>query len=227
MKINELTIFTTQLDAQSDFYSKELGLPILESSDTFFSIAIGYSVLVFEQHYRSVPYHIAFNIPSNQDAEALAWLRKRIPLLGANGKEMVDFVSWNARSIYFYDAGHNIIELISRKSLSIDSIDTFDHHAFLGISEVGMAVSDIETTYRSLQQLSDFEIFDGNFDSFCAVGDENGLFILVNKDRKDWFPVGDKAFSADFLIKFKDQGKLIEFAFRDGAIEIGSPIIKG
>jgi catechol-2,3-dioxygenase len=222
MIINELTIFTAQLDAQAEFYSKQLGLPILESSDTFFSIAIGYSVLVFEQHGRSLPYHIAINIPSNQDAEALAWLRKKIPLLSANEKEMVDFVSWNARSIYFYDADHNIIELISRKSLSIDSIDTFDHHGFLGISEVGMAVSDIEKTYHSLQQRSDFKIYDGNFDSFCAVGDENGLFILINKDRKDWFPTGDKAFSADFHIKIKNLGKTLEFDFRDGKVEFGA-----
>ena len=227
MEIKELTIFTTHLEAQEAFYSQKLGLPILESSDTFFSIAIGYSVLNFEQHYRSVPYHLAINIPSNQDGEALSWLRKRVPLLGANGKEMVDFVNWNARSIYFYDEDHNIIELISRKSLSIDSIDTFDHHAFLGISEIGMAVDDVESTYHDLKRLSDFEIFDGNFDTFCAAGDENGLFILVNKHRKDWFPTGDKAFSADFMIRFKNRGKQFDFAFRDGKVIADSPIANG
>jgi len=227
MEINELTIFTTQLEAQEAFYSQKLGLPILESSNTFFSVAIGYSVLIFEQHYRSVPYHLAINIPSNQDGEALSWLRKRIPLLGANGREMVDFVNWNARSIYFYDEDHSIIELISRKSLSIDSIDTFDHHAFLCISEIGMAVDHIETTYQELVKLTNLEIFDGNFDGFCAVGDENGLFILVNKHRKDWFPTGDKAVSSDFLIRFKNRGEQIEFRFRDGKVIAGSPIVNG
>lgn len=220
MKINELILYTTSLEEQKAFYTETLGLPLLETSSTTFKVAAGYSLLIFKLRDYATPYHIAFNIPSYLDPEALAWLRKRTPVLKYQGKGLVDFVNWNARSIYFYDADQNIIELIARKNLGIQSLDAFDHHAFLSISEVGMAVNDIETTYRQLQKLSDFAIFDGSFDQFCAVGDEQGLFILINKHRKDWFPTGDKAFSSDFEIEFQNHGRLLEFTFREGEIKV-------
>lgn len=220
MKINELILYTTTLEDQKVFYTETLGLPLLETSSTSFKVAAGYSMLTFKWRDYATPYHFAFNIPSYIDPEALAWLRKRTPVLKHQGKGLVDFVNWNARSIYFYDRDHNIVELIARKSLGIQSLDTFDHHAFLCISEVGLAVNDIETTYNQLQKLTDFEIFDGDFDRFCAVGDEHGLFILINKHRKDWFPAGDKAFSSDFEIEFQNHGRLLEFAFRQGEIKV-------
>ena len=220
MKIKELTIYTTSLAEQKKFYAETLGLPLLEISPTSFKVAVGYSILIFNLADYATPYHIAFNIPSYLDPEALAWLRKRTPVLKYQGKGLVDFVNWNARSIYLYDADQNIVELIARKGLGIQSLDTFDHHAFLSISEVGMAVNDIELAYNQLQKLSDFEIFDGDFDRFCAVGDEQGLFILINKNRKDWFPTGDKAFSSDFEIKFQNHGRLLEFTFREGEIKV-------
>jgi len=220
MKINELLLYTTSLAEQRKFYVETLGLPLLEISPTSFKVAVGYSLLIFKQRDYATPYHFAINIPSYLDPEALAWLRKRTPVLKYQGKGLVDFVNWNARSIYFYDADQNVVELIARKNLGIQSLDTFDHHAFLSISEVGMAVNDIEAVYNQLQQLADFEIFDGDFDRFCAVGDEHGLFILVNKHRKDWFPTGDKAFSSDFEIEFQNRGRLLGFAFREDRITV-------
>ncbi len=220
MKINELILYTTSLEEQKKFYSHTLGLPLLDTSSKSFKVAVGYSLLIFKLREYATPYHIAFNIPSYLDPEALAWIRKRMSVLKYQGKGLIDFVNWNARSIYFYDADQNIIELIARKSLGIQSLDTFDHHAFLCISEVGMAVNDIETTYSQLQKLSDFKIYDGDFEKFCAVGDEHGLFILINKHRKDWFPTDDKAFSSDFEIEFQNHGRLLEFAFRQGEIKV-------
>jgi len=39
------------------------------------------------------------------------------------------------------------------------------------------------------------------FDRFCAVGDENGLFIVVNNELKKWFPTGDLIEQSDFKIR--------------------------
>jgi catechol-2,3-dioxygenase len=213
MNIKELTIYTSQLQTQKEFYCETLKLPLLNESGTSFSLAVGTSILILKYRENVTPYHIAINIPSYQDPEALAWLRKRIPVIKHEGKGLVDFVNWNARAIYFYDADQNIIELIARKSLSIQSLDTFDHHAFLSISEVGMPTSNIEKCYRQIQQLGNFPIYDGDFNRFCAVGDENGLFILIDKNTKKWFPTDDDAFSSAFEIKFENDGESIAFQF--------------
>ncbi|WP_159518804.1 VOC family protein [Sunxiuqinia indica] len=213
MNIKELTIYTSQLQAQKEFYCETLNFPLLNESSTSFSLAVGSSTLIFKYREQVTPYHIAINIPSYQDPEALAWLRKRIPVIKYEGKGLVDFVHWNARAIYFYDLDQNIVELIARKSLAIQSLDTFDHHAFLNISEVGMPTTDIEKCNRQIQQLGNLPIYDGDFNRFCALGDENGLFILIDKNKKKWFPADDEAFSSAFEIKFENDGESIAFQF--------------
>ena len=63
----------------------------------------GDSLLTFRVDKKSTPYHFAFNIPSNKEKEALVWLKHRAGILSSDGEEIVDFKSWNAKAIYFYD----------------------------------------------------------------------------------------------------------------------------
>ncbi|MDX1762473.1 MAG: hypothetical protein R3218_09995, partial [Christiangramia sp.] len=50
-------------------------------------------------------------------------------------------------------------------------------------------------------------IYSGGFERFCAVGDEHGLFICINKEQKDvWFPINDKVFSSSFRVQITEQG---------------------
>ncbi|HKJ43624.1 MAG TPA: hypothetical protein VKA27_16120 [Sunxiuqinia sp.] len=218
MKINELVIFTSQLEEQLHFYTQRLRLPLLEQTSNSFKVAVGSSILVFKHYSHTFPYHIAINIPSNQDMEALVWLQDRVELLSDNGTQLVDFKNWNAKSIYFYDADHNIIEFISRKNLGIQNKDPFNYHALLEISEVGVPVNDIQSTYEDLQELSKFPIYDGDFKRFCAVGDETGLFIIIDKNKKKWFPTNDVAYSSNFELKFENQGQELELEFYDGRL---------
>ena len=64
------------------------------------------------------------------------------------------------------------------------------------------------------------EIYDGGFGNFCAIGDEIGLFICVNKDRKAWYPTQDRALPSEFELKLLEEDRPHEIAFKNGKMEI-------
>jgi catechol 2,3-dioxygenase-like lactoylglutathione lyase family enzyme len=200
MKIKELIIYTDKLNEQLDFYVHILELQLLNRTSQSGSLKIGSSILTFKFHENVEPYHFAFNIPSNTEEDALNWLKKRLQILTFEDNEIIDFQSWNARSIYFYDKDLNIVEFISRKNLKIYNNEKFSSRSILNISEVGLATTQIERTYSELNRIQKIDVFDGNFERFCAVGDEAGMFILVNPNMKNWFPTDDEVFVSDFRI---------------------------
>ncbi len=125
MKIKELILYTNNLKAQVHFYSKILEFTRVKTCAECSSFKIGESILTFKYNEKSTPYHIAFNIPSNIDEGALNWLKQRVELLPFDGEELVDFRSWNAKAMYFYDADSNIIEFISRKDYIYSATNSF------------------------------------------------------------------------------------------------------
>ncbi len=78
MKIKELTLYTTQIEAQRKFYCNTLGVEILHSSEKEIAFKMGNSILRFIKKEESMPYHFAFNIPSNKVNEALEWLKEKL-----------------------------------------------------------------------------------------------------------------------------------------------------
>jgi len=201
MKINELIIFTNNLDQQIDFYSTILELPVVNSTPESTSLKIGDSILTLQYRRNAVPYHFAFNIPSNLENKALYWLKERVDILSFDEKEIIDFSNWNAKAIYFYDLDKNIVEFIARKNLNINSDSKFSFKSVLSISEIGLVSNQIHKTFQKLNELASIEVFSGDFNRFCAVGDDNGLFILVNNKLKKWFPTGDLIEQSDFKIR--------------------------
>ena len=187
MKIQELTLYTSNIDGQTEFYSQVLGLEIVKKSPKNVSFHIGNSLLQFEQKKEATPYHFAINIPANKEEEALQWLKSRITILKDDQDEIIDFRAWNAKAIYFYDQDKNIVELIARKNLKNESDQNFGPEQFLEISEIGVPTRDIESEFSILRNAMGIEIYDGGFGNFCAIGDENGLFIFINKDHKKWY----------------------------------------
>ena len=204
------------MEEQLKFYQDVLSLPLLESSQTEFKVLVGQSVLWFSYKEKSTPYHLAVNIPPNQVSDALAWLHKRVSIIQDEEQDIINFVSWNAKSVYFYDPDHNILEFIARKNLPYKNIDAFDYHSLIRISEIGVPVDNISVFYNQLQKLSQFKIYDGNFERFCAVGDEEGLFIVVNRNLKRWYPTNDLAYSSDFNVKFENLGQSFSVGFKNG-----------
>ncbi len=211
MKIKELILYTQNLDAQIDFYSNVLMFELLHISKTGCSFKTGNSILSFEIRENVRPYHFAFNIYSNKEQEALNWLKDRLELLPFNGKELVNFQSWNANALYFYDSEKNIVEFIARKNLKKNSTESFSSKSILNISEIGIASRNMKKTFDEINTLKPIELYSGDFDRFCALGDEEGMFIIANPILKKWFPVDDDIHQSDFIIKGD-----YNFEFRNG-----------
>jgi len=218
MKINELKIFTARFDKQISFYSGTIGLKLIEKTEYEAIFQIGSSILTFIKSERSQPYHFAINIPANKENEALNWLKERVEILKDGNFEIQKFDDWNAWAIYFYDEDKNIVEFIARKNLKNEDQRIFNSDSLLEISEIGVSINDIKPIYDSLVQIANIQKYDGGFESFCALGDENGLFICINRNIKNWFPTGDKAYSSEFEINFQENGKYYILEFKNEQI---------
>ncbi|MDC1221092.1 VOC family protein [Salibacteraceae bacterium] len=215
MHIKTLHIFSSNLEEQVAFYSNVLGLDMIQRNDHQVSLKIGKPTLCIEYKPKATPYHFAINIPSNKEDEALKWLESRVTILRDGENEIQDFDYWNAKAIYFYDKDQNIVEFIARKNLDNTTNSVFNVNQMLEISEIGLPTVDVEREFKILNQFTDIEIFDGGFERFCAIGDEHGLFICVNKNVKKWFPTDDEAYSSDFKIELIEKGNTYQFIFEN------------
>lgn len=99
MLIKHLRIYSSNLHLQKDFYSNILGLEIIASGKLEVSFRIGNSVLTIEERPDSTPYHFAINIPSNQEEEALVWLKQRVEVLRDGDNEIQEFDFWNVKAL--------------------------------------------------------------------------------------------------------------------------------
>ena len=207
MYIQELTIHTVQLSEQISFYKTLLGLKIITQNQESVSFKAGRSVLTLQLANETTPYHFAINIPCNKIKEALEWAKQRVKILPFEGSEIQDFKSWNARAFYFYDKDKNIVELIARQKLHNESNGKFSEQSFLEISEIGLPVDDIVPVHLQIDESTGMDIYSGDKDRFCAIGDEHGLFICINKHKKDWLPTMEKAYSSAFELRFSHNKK--------------------
>jgi len=190
MKISELTLFTTNLEAQQHFYTQVLELPLVAAAAGTFTVKVGVSLLTFVTADRTHPAHFAMNISSYKIQQALEWIQKRTDILLCEGEPL-----------YFYDKDKNIVEFIARRDLDIINTHPFSTADVLSISEIGMVSEDNEALYHQINAMRPIEIYDGSFDRFCVLGNAEGLFILVNNAKKKWYPTLEDAFPADFHIR--------------------------
>ena len=215
MKIKKLILFTSQLTKQIHFYHKTLGFSLLDKGIDYAEFTTGDSILRFEKRSVSTPYHFAFNIPSNQIQNSANWLRERRQIIPDEGLEVIPFDFWNAEAVYFYDADNNIVEFIARKNLKVESKEKFSPQSILNISEIGVPVNDIRPIFNHLNIELSLEIYSGNVERFSAIGDEEGLFIVINKiKKKTWYPTNDSPTSSDFnaIIQSGDKHYNVQFA---------------
>ena len=222
MKINSLTVYTSNLEDQLEFYREELGFEVSNISEKSFEIEMGYSRLRFEFREIATPYHIALHIPDNQEEEALKWLESIVPVLEYNTDKIIDFSNWEAKSVYFYDRDQNIMELISRRNFSSPESAIFNAENVVGIAEIGLVTKDITEKFEKLKLECQLSKFDGDFERFCAIGDPSGLLITINNDKKDWFPTSDKAYSSDFKLNFEHSSNKYQLEFSNDKLEISN-----
>ena len=192
MRIDRLDLLTADLAVQREFYANELPLPVLEESDAVLSLQAGRSQLIFGRAPEGWQgyYHFAFNIPEDQFWDAKEWLSRRVTLIKDNKgeDEFPSSKEWNAHSVYFYDPAGNILEFIARHDLDEHLDRPFDSQNILSISEIGIVSEDVPSMVGSLQSQIGISPYGGpSSDTFTAVGDVHGLFIVVKRGRI-WFP---------------------------------------
>lgn len=188
MKFRRVTLQVEDPAPIARFYGETLGFPD-ESDEEGVAVRAGATRLAFV----AVPggaratYHFAFNIPGNKVAEAEEWLRSRIDLLQHEGRTIHPFPSWNAQALYFLDPAGNVVEFIARRNLAHDSVAAFGSASILCVSEVGIPCVDRAGFAHELEQVSGVRLWRGGTETFGALGDEHGLFILVPPTHR-WFP---------------------------------------
>ncbi|HSI70311.1 MAG TPA: VOC family protein [Gillisia sp.] len=215
MKIERLEIRSANVAEQLKFYRDLLELKTINYDGESFEMTVGYTQIKFSQYKGATPYHIAIHIPDRQEEEALRWVKERIPVLKNNNEEIIDFSGWDAKSVYFYDKDENIMEFISRRRFNEAATPIFSDKSLLGVAEVGLATSDIKLKFDFLQKNCGLEVFDGNFEKFCAIGDDKGLLITINKELKEWFPTKDKAYASPFSIWFSHGKEICALKFEE------------
>ncbi|HET8884935.1 MAG TPA: VOC family protein [Salinimicrobium sp.] len=219
MRIDCLKIYTEKLPAQKRFYSEVLRLPVKQTSEEEIEIQIGFSVLKIRQKKGATPYHIAFHIPAQQEMKALQWLKQRVLILKNAEEEIVDFPAWKAKSIYFYDADKNVMEFISRRHFFPSQSEEFSGKSLVGIAEIGLATNNVKNVFDFLNQKTGLEKFTGDYERFCATGDEEGLFIVIDKNQKDWIPMNDKAFASEFITDIVHRNKKYPLIFEEDELK--------
>jgi catechol-2,3-dioxygenase len=190
MKIISLEIETSQLETLKDFYTRVMALPMLSEDEQHVRIQAGFSTITFRQasDRPAGPYHFAFNIPHNKVREATDWLRERVAFLYAPGAvtPVVHHARWEAYALYFYDTDFNILELIAHKAAPATAAP-FGPEQILGLAEVGLPVSDVPGFSQQLREQLKLNRWKSATEYFEAVGDEEGMFIVVQEQRP-WFP---------------------------------------
>ena len=216
MEITGIKLQTSSLNELSGFYRDVLELVTETNSDGTIKIGIGRTTLVFEQVKGADPfYHFAINIPSNKIDEAKAWLSPRADLVWMDDykSDIADFRNWNAKSVYFYDPAGNILELIARFDLDNKRDEPFSSAQFLGISEMGVVtkLDDLDNAANRLLKDYDLNYFvrQSPLPQFRAIGDNNGLFIMV-PEKRNWYPTTKPCGIFPMKVQFINAGRKYE-----------------
>ncbi|MBT1633322.1 VOC family protein [Curtobacterium flaccumfaciens] len=206
MDIRQVQLATRSLADTARFYER-LGCPV-EIVDTTVRIVVGSTLLVFrELPEMTGALHLAITIPTGTFDAAKAWIAGLTTVLGtADQDEFEGPPNWNSRSVYFEGPDQQLLELIERRDLESGArrVGTGDGTGtgtgsdsdagvpLVSVSEVGVPVPDVLGAASALRRAGLEPYANPPGESFAAVGDVDGLVILVSPDRR-WFPTGDRS----------------------------------
>jgi catechol-2,3-dioxygenase len=175
MRFLDVRIASPDPERAAAFYVRAL-----EGEPAEDGIRVGVTMLRFREETPPAPYHLAFAIPPGSIQCAFAWASPRLDMLS---EEIFDFSNWNADAFYFEDPDGNVLELIARHGPA----RPFAVSDVIGLCELGLPVADPPTVVAELEAELGLEVFDGDRDTFTALGDPSGLFIVVRPGR-NWLP---------------------------------------
>ena len=216
MKLAHIQIQSNNIQQTATFYKDILDLPIIEKTKESVSIQAGDSVLEFVENpeFKSI-YHFAFNIPENKLDEAIDWCKSKVDLIFIEDQKVItNFENWNANAVYFYDNSGNLLEFIARHDLDNVQTEAFSSKAILNISEIGIVNENPLALGNQLIAQNGLEFFSKNANSelFAAVGDDEGLLIMVKPDR-NWYPTQTPSESNKTAVRIENRGNKIELNF--------------
>ena len=216
MKLEYIQLQTKNIKETELFYKDILELKILEKRSDSVGIQAGSSVLKFIENpeFDSI-YHFAFNIPENKLEEAIKWCAEKVDLIHIQDKRIIaNFETWNSNAVYFYDNNGNLLEFIARHDLDNFQIKEFTSRSILSISEIGIVHDNPMELGAQLIESYDLMFFEKNFNSetFAAIGDDEGLLIIV-KPNRNWYPTQTPSKSNKTEIIIENRGVQIELDF--------------
>lgn len=216
MKLKHIQIQSNNIQQTTIFYQDVLELPIIEKKTNSISIQAGNSVLEFVENaaFKSI-YHLAFNIPENKLEEAIQWCKSKVDLIVIEDQNVItNFENWNANAVYFYDNNGNLLEFIARHDLENSKTESFSSKSILNISEIGIVNENPLELGNQLIEKYGLEFFTKNTNSelFAAIGDDEGLLIMV-KPNRNWYPTQTPSESNKTEIKLENKGMSIALQF--------------
>lgn len=187
-----LVLYTQELTKLKRFYMNVLQLDITNVTAEKFTVTIGSSSITFKLFDEPAFYHFAINIPGNQFSQMKYWITEKIKLNRDRGRDEIYFPNFDADSMYFYDAGGNIVELIGRRNR--DMFGDLTSAAFLNVSEIGIVTPYVAEIGEQLQDLGiplngSTEV---NPHGINFLGRDDAFIVLVPPERQ-WFFSDKKA----------------------------------
>ncbi|WP_096188109.1 VOC family protein [Evansella halocellulosilytica] len=189
MLIKEVKIYSNDMNKMKHFYHHTLGFSIIGENETSIVFQVGDSRLRIEANrfHTSPVYHFAFNIFANHFQEAKAWAKQRVKLNVEEGQDEVYFENSDAHSFYFYDPSGNVVEFISRHSLSEKSDERFSVRKIMNISEISLTTKNVLHVGKSLIDagidVRDAPVKAGQL-NFLG---ESGSYILLGPEKRRWY----------------------------------------
>ena len=192
MKILNVTLTVHDLAAAVTFYRNVLDMTVEENADGALVLAGSSRLsLIRGEPFHGV-HHVAFGIAPEEFELAHAWLSARVSLLVNDGSAViVGPGGWASRSLYFLGPEDIILEFIAR---SADADAKHGTHPgtrqsprILSISEIGIAVPDVQAAVKRLSGELEIPPFYDQGENFAPLGNHDGLLIVVQQDRT-WFP---------------------------------------
>lgn len=198
------------------FYRDVLGLRVLQDQSDRLVIAAGQTTLTFIPGTGSNPfYHFAFNIPENKIISALNWQKERTSMLPIPERlrddnypsEVVNYFHWNAHSVFYLDPAGNVVEYIARHDLKNPAPGGFDTRDLLYISEIGLIVDDVPSTASVVKKVVGVDQYRGGDENFMALGDEDGLLLIMKRGRiLNFDPTSDSKAARVFQTEVRVRG---------------------
>lgn len=208
--IRALRLKTAHLEKLRTFYRTLFHFPLVAESANAITLQAGSTALTFEQTENNDDpfYHFAFNIPENKLESAKAWLKQRVPLASRDGREVYHFTSWNAHSIYYWDAGGNLGELIARHDLPNARAGDFAPDDILYASEIGLVVEDVPASVNWIERDLNVPVYRAGSNEFAPMGDEHQLLIVAKKPRP-WMDRASEIFSTSAILTGESRNAIV------------------